>query len=280
MTTVSRGSDSGLHILDSSDLELLRALDELFRRFAKGVQAQEKRYPFLLNHSDLDRFDYFDNFPHLGMLVAPAAVERLADALRDTERPVREIPAQALGSSQYCLPSAACYNVYLDNRDVVLPESGALFTTASTCFRNETHYDGLQRLLGFTMREIVYIGSGEGAKAHINRFKPIVEGLIARLGLELTIEVATDPFFDKSGERALMQRLFPVKEEFVVDGLAIASVNYHRNFFGERCNIRDGDRDLAHTSCVAFGLERWVHVLTQNFGSADAALEQIRGISG
>jgi hypothetical protein len=71
-----------------------------------------------------------------------------------------------------------------------------------------------------------------------------------------------------------MQRLFPVKEEFVVDGLAIGSVNYHRNFFGERCSIQAG-ADTAHTSCLAFGLERWLHTLTEKFGSTAAALSAL-----
>ena len=79
------------------------------------------------------------------------------------------------------------------------------------------------------------------------------------------------------GGKAKMQRLFPVKEEFVVGGLAIGSVNYHRNFFGERCGILAGE-DTAHTSCLAFGLERWVHVLTDRFGSADAAAAAVESL--
>ncbi len=124
------------------------------------------------------------------------------------------------------------------------------------------------------MREIVFIGPEEGAKEHLVRAKDAVTALCAELGLDVGLEVATDPFFDKNGGKAKMQRLFPVKEEFVVDGLAIGSVNYHRNFFGERCSIRAGG-DLAHTSCLAFGLERWVHALTERFGSAEAAVSAV-----
>ena len=72
-------------------------------------------------------------------------------------------------------------------------------------------------------------------------------------------------------------KLFPVKEEFVVNGLAIGSVNYHRNFFGERCDIKAGD-DTAHTSCLAFGVERWVHTLTDRFGGADAAVAAVEAL--
>jgi hypothetical protein len=62
--------------------------------------------------------------------------------------------------------------------------------------------------------------------------------------------------------------LFPVKEEFVFgDSLAIASVNFHRNFFGERCAITLPDGGPAFTSCVAFGLERWLAALADHFGA-------------
>ena len=70
--------------------------------------------------------------------------------------------------------------------------------------------------------------------------------MCAELGLDVQLEVATDPFFDPNSGKAKMQRLFPVKEEFVVNGLAIGSVNYHRNFFGERCSIQAGEATGPH----------------------------------
>lgn len=99
--------------------------------------------------------------------------------------------------------------------------------------------------------------------------------LAARLGLDMTMEVAVDPFFDKGGSRAKMAQLFPVKEEFIVGGLAVGSVNYHRNFFGQRCDISLPTGEPAHTSCLAFGLERWVHALTARFGDARSATEAL-----
>ena len=72
-----------------------------------------------------------------------------------------------------------------------------------------------------------------------------------------------------------MQQLFPVKEEFVYNGsLAIASVNFHRNFFGERLDIRTGDGAYAFSGCVAFGLERWISALGDHFGEGSAALRE------
>jgi hypothetical protein len=49
-------------------------------------------------------------------------------------------------------------------------------------------------------------------------------------------------------------------------------VNTHRNFFGKRCDIRlrTGDGH-AYTSCVAFGLERWLAVLADVYDGDPAA---------
>lgn len=275
MTTAT---DNGLKVLGGSELRLLRSIDAVFLRLAEGWNAPEFRYPFLIRCKDLDTFDYYDNFPHLGLAATRLDPQRLGALLAEAPRPLDRVPTEVMEPTALALPSAACYAIYLDLAGSVLPAEGTMRTTLGTCFRNEDHYDGLQRLLGFSMREIVFIGPEDGAKQHLLRAKDAVTALCSELGLDLRLQVATDPFFDKNSSKAKMQRLFPVKEEFVVNGLAIGSVNYHRNFFGERCSIQAGD-DTAHTSCLAFGLERWVHTLTEKFGSPDAALAAVESLA-
>ncbi|MFF7357251.1 MULTISPECIES: aminoacyl--tRNA ligase-related protein [Streptomyces] len=274
--------ENGLGVLDGSQLRLLRAVDGVFLRLAGDWQAPEFRFPFLMRCRDLDTFDYYDNFPHLGLAAVRLDPARLGAVLGEQARPVERMPAAVMEPAAFALPSAACYSVYVDLAGSVLPGEGVLRTTVGTCFRNEEHYRGLQRLLGFSMREIVCVGPEQTAKAHLVRAKQAVEALCGELGLDLRIEAATDPFFDKNSGKAKMQRLFPVKEEFVVEGLAIGSVNYHRNFFGERCDIRveqERGQATAHTSCLAFGLERWVHTLTERFGGTDAAVRAVESLS-
>jgi seryl-tRNA synthetase len=177
-----------------------------------------------------------------------------------------QIPERLLRGTGHALTSAACYSIYLHLRDSRLPSSRYL-TTVATCYRNEKHYDGLRRLRAFTMREIVCVGTGEAVQQHLATFKPKIQATAEALGLQLDVTKASDPFFMPSSSRALQQRLFPVKEEFVHDGsLAIASVNFHRNFFGERCSITMETGEVAHTGCVAFGLERWLAALLDVHG--------------
>ncbi|MFE5597709.1 hypothetical protein ACFQ8O_00685 [Streptomyces coelicoflavus] len=275
MTTAT---DNGLGVLDSGQIRLLRAIDGVFLRLAEDWEAPEFRFPFLMRCQDLDTFDYYDNFPHLGLAATRLDPERLGTHLGETSRPVGRLPTEVMEPAGFALPSAACYSVYLALKGSALPADGVLRTTSGICFRNEDHYQGLQRLLGFSMREIVCVGPEDTAKNHLLRAKGAVTALLAELGLDYKLEAATDPFFDKNGGKAKMQRLFPVKEEFVVNGLAIGSVNYHRNFFGERCSIRAGEVE-AHTSCLAFGLERWVHTLTERFGSTAAAVSAVESLS-
>jgi hypothetical protein len=57
-----------------------------------------------------------------------------------------------------------------------------------------------------------------------------------------------------------MQRLLKVKLEYQsldYDGLALASVNRHGSFFGERFNITNRSGEPVHTACLAAGLDRW-----------------------
>ncbi|MEV6163370.1 hypothetical protein AB0L71_15825 [Streptomyces sp. NPDC052052] len=275
MTDTDGTADTGLGVLGPDELHLLRTFDSLVLGWAQQAQAQERRYPFLLRAADLEDIDYYENFPHLGLAAASADPGRLSALRSGAEEPLRELPASVLNDTGLALPSAACYSVYFDLRGRTLPAEENRVTTVATCFRNETHYEGLRRLLGFSMREVVFVGTPGGATEHLARFKGLVLELADRLGLKMETQVATDPFFDRNGSRAKMQQLFPVKEEFVVDGLAVGSVNYHRNFFGERCGITLPDGKPASTSCSAFGLERWVHTLTTRFGDARTAAEAL-----
>ena len=100
--------------------------------------------------------------------------------------------------------------------------------------------------------------------------------LFAQLGIRADCEEANDPFFDSGSPVARLSALTPTKRELVFDGHAVSSLNYHRNYFGEKFEIRLNG-EFAHTSCVAFGLERWISMLKDHFGDARralAALEQ------
>lgn len=258
-------------ILDPAHTELIKELDRTFSGWARASNIQEITPPPIYEVADLQKFDVYENFPHLSLV----ATALYADRAR-TQPTNGTFVAEDMLEAKFGLPIAACYGAYLFYENSVLEQNTAV-TLVNRCFRNEDKYEGLRRLVSFTMREIVALGSREHTQNLLTRFTGRIQKFARDVSLDLTKVAACDPFFAKHGTRAVMQKLSPVKYEFQVDGLAISSVNTHRNYFGERCRIRLANGEFAFTSCVAFGLERWVAVLVDSYqGDPAAALVAVR----
>jgi len=121
------------------------------------------------------------------------------------------------------------------------------------------------------MREIVFFGSSQSVERIRCNLINSVSRLSRAVGIVAEIEEATDPFFlGKSRGKRLLQRLKKLKYELRAnykanDRLAVASFNNHEDFFGKRMNIRLPNGAIAHSGCVAFGIERWAFAfLCQN----------------
>jgi len=269
--------EHGLGTFGPELVQLAAALDARFVRFAGAWNAVAMEYPPVMRVRDLDGVDYFRNFPHLVTLTSRLESGCLP-AYAQPADPVATVPAAHATASEYVLPSAACYHVYFHLRDQSL-SAPHYITTAAQCFRNEDEWAGLARLWAFRMREIVCLGSAETVNGFLAAMKDTLQRFLAAIGLPCELQVATDPFYDRRGPRAVMQVLAPVKYEFLYGGsIAIASANFHRNFFGEKCNIRTADGAFAFSGCVAFGIERWMHALLSHCaGSAQRARLLVEG---
>jgi seryl-tRNA synthetase len=97
--------------------------------------------------------------------------------------------------------------------------------------------------------------------------------IAADLGLPHSIVVANDPFFGRLGHMsALTQRQQALKFELLVpfeaasEPAACMSFNYHRDHFGRIWEIKDDHGGLAHTGCVAFGMDRLTMALFATHG--------------
>lgn len=277
-------SSSGMATLTDSGHALYQQIEGVFLQWASVSKAERIRYPALIRVSDLDCLNYFRNFPHL--VYCACALDGAAHAGHgQREGGIEALDRGDLKHAEFCLPPAACYHVYLSLRGQRLSEPRTV-TTVATCFRNEDYYDGLRRLRAFSLREIVCVGSAEAVKSHLKRYRAMTLAFLGHLGLPFVTEHASDPFFDKGGTAARAARIFPTKEEILYRGdLAIGSLNYHRRFFGERCQIGFG-AEAAHTGCIGFGVERWIQALSDHFGpdpdriSAELAAAQAKLISG
>jgi len=267
-------SAPGLQALATDEARLLRVLDRTFEGWGVDGGAESMMMPVLLPVADLARLDFYDNFPHQAMLAVQLDLQKW-DSRPTTG--VQSFDPSVLEPALLGLPSAACFAVYLSMQGERLTDNIRV-TVLGNCFRREERYEGLRRLLSFRMREIVALGDKEHVDAHLAEYGNRISAFLTALGLPFEIQAATDPFYDRGGQRALLQKLSPVKQEFIVEDLAIASMNIHRNFFGERCDIRSATTNSpVFTGCVAFGLERWLSVLYSHFGdwaSAAAMVEK------
>jgi seryl-tRNA synthetase len=154
---------------------------------------------------------------------------------------------------------AACYQVYplFDGAEL---DSTQLVDVTGRCYRHERSHE-LGRMRSFRMREFVCVGEAGDAIARREAWLESAREWLSSLGLDISIEVATDPFF--GGTSTLMKPL-QKSEHLKLELLApldagtrqaIASSNYHKGHFGSAFNICAGG-ETAHSACAAFGLER------------------------
>ena len=237
-------------------LALYQRLDGLFADWAAQWGAEEHLFPPFIPAAALARVDYFHSFPHLATF--PVVLESGADtALEDGAlRRARFAPPREV------LTPAACYHFYYGLQGA-RTDAPLYLTTRATCFRREAHYAPLERQWSFSMREIVCVGSADEVRDFLARMQDRLTAFFRERRLPVEWQAATDPFFNPSrNARYLAQKLDPVKTEMVLDArLAIGSLNFHRNYFGEAFDIRRGDAP-AYSGCVAFGIERWMHAFS------------------
>lgn len=217
------------------------------------------RFPPVMSRKMLETSGYLQSFPHLLGCVS---------CLSGSESKIRQTVERVdwttdLVATDLVLAPAACYPVYaLQAALGALPSEGRLFDVAADCFRHEaTHEPG--RLQSFRMREYVCLGSPEQALDFRARWIPRAERLVQTLRLPYKVAPASDPFFGRAGQIAAISQLEQsLKYELLIpvnstdEPTACLSFNYHLDHFGSTWALRTLGGDIAHTACVAFGMDR------------------------
>ncbi len=265
--------ENGQSALSGNLLELYRRLDRLFQSWAGECNAAEYRFPTFISARELARLDYFRSFPHL--VTFPVVLDADEENLKrfsegESLDSAGEIQLTSAAPISDVLTPAACYHFYSQFQGERL-ESPRYVTTRATCFRREAYYSRLERQWSFSMREIVCIGTADEVKQFLKRYQDRIDRFFERIGLSVEWKDATDPFFNPSrNPKYLLQKLDPVKTEMVYrTGLAIGSINFHRNYFGEAFQISRENKE-AFSGCVAFGVERWIYAFLDQFGSNES----------
>jgi seryl-tRNA synthetase len=231
------------------------------------------RFPPVMSRGQLEKSGYLKSFPHLLGCVS---------CLHGSEVEIHTVVdrfeaggdwAAALAPADLVLSPAACYPVYplVASRGPV-PAAGILFDVACDCFRHEPSKH-LDRLQSFRMREYVCIGAPKAIGDFRERWMVRATKIADRLGLTYRIDQASDPFFGRGGKiLAISQVEQSLKFELLIpvrsadEPTACMSFNYHRDHFGTTWGIQTEAGEVAHTGCVAFGIDRLALALFATHG--------------
>jgi seryl-tRNA synthetase len=239
----------------------------------RDARAEVLRFPPVMSRRQLEKSGYLKSFPNLlGCVCALHGSEAAIRSAADRYESGGDWTT-SLAASDLVLSPAACYPLYpLVAARGRIPPGGLIFDVAADCFRREPSRS-LDRLQSFRMREYVRIGSSEEITEFREGWMTRARQLADELALPYTVDVANDPFFGRVGQiMAVSQIQQALKFELLIPYHAAAkptacmSFNYHREHFGQVWGLQDARDELAHTGCVAFGMDRLVVALFANHG--------------
>jgi seryl-tRNA synthetase len=242
--------------------KVIDSLNAFISRY-RPSDAEIFQFPPVASRAQVEKSGYLKSFPHLlGCVSCLHGDEREVRAAVDSTNPGKDW-SNALEATELVLAPAACYPVYpmVAARGVV-PTGGLRFDVTCDCFRHESSHE-LGRFQSFRMREYVCVGSPDEVIAFREHWKSRSLELIDQLVLPHQIMAASDPFFGRAGKMmAVGQVAQGLKFELLIpinsieNPTACMSFNYHQGHFGETWGLKTAAGEVAHTACVAFGMDR------------------------
>jgi len=260
---------------------ILSGLDAVLTDMAAPLNATTVRFPPVYPRADFERTDYIASFPDLSGVVSSfeAGDREHRELLSARERGERWdgwlTPADVVLTNAICHPLYATLEGVQPDRD---GHGGGVWDVFGYGFRHEPSRDPM-RMQSFRMHEFVYVGTPDGAQEYRDTWLDTAMATLTSLGLPITAVAANDPFFGRAGRMLVSAQLREnLKIELTVpmyvdahgvelhEGTAIASANCQRDHLTAAFGIRTADGEVAHASCVAFGMERTVLALLRVHG--------------
>jgi seryl-tRNA synthetase len=263
----------GLYGRSGAFESIITGFEAYISRVAAGDSAEEIRFPPGLNRAYFEKSGYMKSFPQLA-----GTIHSFCGCELDHINLIKCMDADEDWTKQQqitdiVLTPAACYPLYptIAKRGP-LPLDGGLYDIQSYCFRHEPSKDPARQQL-FRMREFVRMGREEDVSAFRQTWIERGTEMMQKLQLDVTIDVANDPFFGRAGKLlANNQRDQTLKFELLIpvtsaESLtACMSFNYHQDAFGLKWDLKLPEDQVAHTACVGFGLERIALALLAKHG--------------
>lgn len=246
-------------------------IDELLTDIGRDMGADIMRFPPVMNRATVEQTGYMKSFPQLlGSIHSFTGKHREHQQLLNAMEEGQDW-SQSLSSTQDVLIPAACYPVY-PTLTGTLPEDGRLVDVCCFCFRHEPSPDPA-RMQSFRQHEFIRIADAHIVEQWHGEWIERGGAFLRSLGLEPVVAPANDPFFGPGGrllaasqqeQQLKFELLAPINSSEHLT--AISSCNYHQDHFASKFGIYTASGEIAHTSCIGFGLERIALALFRKHG--------------
>ncbi|MBS1878083.1 MAG: amino acid--[acyl-carrier-protein] ligase [Actinobacteria bacterium] len=250
------------------------AFDARVTAAAAADEPERLAFPPVLPRRQIEEIGYLKSFPHLAGTIFSFEGDEEQAAAQEATAERHEDWSEFQTQTDLCLTPAACYPVYpaIAARGKLAPGGLMVDAGGSYVFRREPSGDPA-RLQMFHQREIVRIGEPATVAAWRDAWRDRSIELLRSVGLDASFDVASDPFFGRSGRLlARSQKAQALKFEVLVqiagpEPTAVASFNYHQDHFSSTYGLEmDAPDPTAHTACLGFGLERITLALLRTHG--------------
>lgn len=263
----------GLVGLKNEAIYLYEYFDEQFLNIAKELGAIEKKYPTLLPLDAFKKTSYLKTSPQYSMFCS-CALEDMNNLSAFNNLVKNSEIKNGIEEPQHVLSPSACFHSYLEYENSIL-EKNHIITFNQNVFRNEGRFnwDDFGRFKDYNVREIVFFGDNDYVKNLRNLILEKVKEFLIKLNLNSIICTSYDPFVIPNMQlykkiQLAEEMKYEIKMKYDNENfLAVASFNLHGNAFTQPFNILINEIQEPVTSCVGFGIERWVFAFLAQFGS-------------
>jgi len=259
-------------------LNVFRKTNEYFFKLAiNKYKAIDQENPSLWPIDLYKKINYFNEFPQQSLLVFGLKknhknLKQFSLNHEKSKNFKRILPNNQFEGSEYGLQPAVCDNCYYAFKNLKIFRN-SIYTTYNKVFRNETSkYKSLDRLITFSVRDIIFMGSKNFVIKTRNQLLDDIIKFLKIADIQCSIETANDPFFIGNINKKLFQNIFNLKYEilalipFLKKKIAIGSVNLHLDTFGKAFNIRNKNKNI-FSGCVGIGFERLLLALYSQHGN-------------
>ncbi len=166
------------------------------------------------------------------------------------------IARNAMCEGGFLISPTCCYPLFHALTGTRLPGK-RLFTHKNICFRCEAEYVTARRQGVFLMREyIMFAEELSEVRSWIDKVQTDVQEMLFGFGLKVSVNKATDPFFNPADLRQKFQEEQNLKSEFTADELAVGSLNLHLQAMSRNCRITGPSGAPLFTGCFGLGYDR------------------------